>query len=182
MFRDVLVERDQANTNPIDIANPNPEPVKSNLQKIGFAPGRLNAVDSIEAFSRAYLRRAAEELVIGLRQPEVPDVDCMLLAGCGHTDGRKVIGLGQVTDGELELTLEDGRPPYVGTNLSPVGAPPPLTFGALLTRLDVTEAKRLTIVTSSGEHRPIIGAAPITTNTGAGSGRWQMLVTARSVS
>jgi hypothetical protein len=129
-----------------------------------------------------HVRRSAQDLVIALSHLTEPETDCMLLAGSALRDGRKVIGFGNVIDHELELVLEDGQPPYVGTNLSPVGAPPPLTLRELLAHVDSSGAQRLTVITRTGDRRPVLGAVPLTTNTGAGNGRWQVLVTTRSIS
>lgn len=175
MLRETLSDR----TDPVDVVNPDPDPVSDHLKALGVDPSRVNKVDAVVRFAEEYQSRSAIELVEEFRRSPSAETDCSLLAGVDIQNGLKVIGFGPERDGQLDLILEENNSLHSGTNVPPQGSPPSLKLAQLLRRLgESPTVMRLTAV-SGGERRPVVAAAGHVTSVGAGNGRWQILITAR---
>lgn len=159
----------------VEVVNPYPAPVVENLRRLGIE--EISVQESAREFAERYVETSCRELVSALRSGDNLTGECLLLAGQSVADCRKVIETRCEGD-ELELVIERGIPPYVGTNVSPDGAEAPLALSSVLDRLSGVE--RLSVLTSSGEKRPVIGIVSYLTATGAAT-RWQVLLTARPV-
>lgn len=181
MLRETLVERPDPDSVIVDVVNPRPLPVKRNLRLLGLDRDRINHATSVESFVADYVSRAASEVVGAFRQSKDEKTDCLLLAGHCLERSRKVVGFGSLQNGELELIIEDGVPPYTGPNISPAGKPPALTLNRLLTALEDQAIRRLIVSTNNGLKRLVVGAAPFVREFGAGDGTFQILITAQSV-
>ena len=110
----------------------------------------------------------------------MPDMDCLLLVGPSVAQGAKVVNIRRACD-ELLLILEEHKPPYTSTNISPTGVPPPLGLRELLPHLDDTTWTKLVAIGPNGDRRPIVALAEHITNVGAGNGQWQVLVTTEAI-
>jgi hypothetical protein len=180
MLRETLTERSDESGISIDLVNPCPAPVLGRLGALGADLARVTPFESVEAFTAEYQVRAAREVVDALRRWNLPDMDCLLLVGPSVAQGAKVVNIRRACD-ELLLILEEHKPPYTSTNISPTGVPPPLGLRELLPHLDDTTWTKLVAIGPNGDRRPIVALAEHITNVGAGNGQWQVLVTTEAI-
>ena len=180
MLREALIERRSAKNVAIEVVNPRPAEIRKHFKALGATARRISVVNSVEQFAMNYQRRAARDLVDAFRAWKPDDVDCRLLVGSCLKEALKVVAITTTSDREMELHLEDGVPPFTGTNVSPT-APAPVGLSTFL--LDLAgPVDRVVAVRKTGERRLVIGATEHIMNLGAGNGRWQMLITAASFS
>ena len=181
MFRETLAEPTNPGSVSIDVVNPKPKPVKANLRLLGIKPSQVTTTESVESFVTSYLARAAAHVVSALRTVQRETDNCLVLTGTSVEHSRKVIRSGSVRNGVLELMIEDAKPPYTGPNIPANGQPSAIELVDLLGNLENESVSQLSVVTPTGESRPVVGATEYIRDTGAGSGRFQMLLTSRSV-
>jgi hypothetical protein len=180
MLQETLFER--ATQPPtIDIVNLEVANVRNRLIRLGADANQITGVDSVSDFALQFEQRAAADLVEQFRQDPETDIDRLMLVGSSIAGGMKVIEIRAGDGGDLELHLEDARPPYSGTGVQRDDAPPALGVGRLLQELRRTSTKRMSAVTPNGGRHLIVGAAGHVTKPGAGNGRFQVLITAEAV-
>jgi hypothetical protein len=181
MLTELLTNRSNSDSLIVEVVNPRPLRVKRNLRLLGISRDRITQVRSVEDFVSGFVSRAAQEVVAALRHTSDSRTESLLLTGHCIEHARKVVGLGAIANGNLELLIEDGVPPYTGPNISPAGKPSALTLGQLLTAVDNDAVQRLVVVTSTGMERFVVGLAPFVREFGAGDGTFQVLITAQTV-
>jgi hypothetical protein len=181
MLRETVVERPQHESVIVDVVNPRPRPVIRNLRLLGIKGDHISEVRAIEAYVTNFVARAASEVVEAFRRSTDDRANSLVLTGNSIAESRKVVGFGNLRNGDLELNVEDGVPPYVGTNIAAVGKPPAISLRQLFGALGDPAVERFVVLTSEGQRRSVVGATPYVRETGAGDGTWQFLITARSV-
>jgi hypothetical protein len=176
MLRETLFDRTSEPVR-LDVVNLDITAVRDRLMQLGASLGQITGIDAVGDFAVQYEQRAAEELVEQFRRTAAAESDWFLLAGSSIRGALKVVGIAPGPSGDLELTLEDARPPHAGTNRSVDGAPPALGLARLVDGIQRGDAKRLVAITPAGLRRRIIGATSHITDNGAGTGEWQVLIT-----
>ena len=179
MLRETIGDGGEAGTTAVTVVNPNAAPVVDALVSAGVSRERISVVTSIEAFAASYIAFAARELASGLRAALVADGTTRLLVGSTLADAQKVAAVHAGVDGVVYLDAMQEPDPHRGTNVSPIGSPPPCTADHLRAVLDAHPELHTLVVLSEGTiPRPVLAAAEYTTNVGVGVGDWQVLITA----
>lgn len=163
----------------VDVVNPQPRPVCKNVRALGIPGHQVHELPTVEAFVAEYLDRAASELVEAFRSFEPEPDESRLLVGSGLDGSLKVEGIAELDD-ELELVLQQDEPPFTGTNVSRGSGPAIVTQEDLLQSLDKGRARKIVALGPDGRRNIVVGATTLSSATGAGNGRWQVLLTTRS--
>jgi len=166
---------------PVTVINPDPAPVVQALTYAGVAEARISTIATVDAFSGRYLQSAAKRLAAFVHLHLVGDEQVGLLVGTSLSDARKVSQIGHDDVGNLTLELMDESYVHSGTNQSEEGASRLCTTKDLRATLDaISNVRAIIISAASSPYRVIIAATEHVADVGAGSGRWQVLITTRS--
>jgi hypothetical protein len=163
----------------IDVVNLRPRPVSKNVRALGVPGHRIHEVPTVDAFIAEYLDRSAAELVNAFRKLTDDPEESRLLVGSGLDGSLKVEGIA-LADDALELTLQPDDSPFTATNVSRAEGPSLVTLKDLLRVLAAGSSRRIVAVSQDGRRQLIVGSTELLSATGAGNGRWQVLLTTRS--
>jgi hypothetical protein len=163
----------------VTVVNPDSKPVVDSLTSNGISRGRVGTVGSVKEFAQAYVQQVAQSFVSHLRLDSRYDSAMGLVVGHSAADLHKVETIKFEDKGAIVLHLKNEDLPYRGTNRSADMDSTHCTLADLCALLDsLPHAQSLIAVFPNETRCYILAAADHQASTGAGDGRWQVLITA----